>query len=95
MSHQTDEVRADYRVIGRVQGVGFRWWTLQVGRELGLRGTVRNCEDGSVEVRVAGSRTAIDRLCAALRAGSPFSVVTEVREIPEEGDLPRDLAVLR
>ncbi|MCL7969850.1 MAG: acylphosphatase [marine benthic group bacterium] len=93
--HQTSEVRADYRVTGTVQGVGFRWWTLQLGRHLMLRGTVRNCDDGSVEVRVAGSQGAIDRLHAALREGSPYSVVEDVRRIPAVGDLPPDFRVER
>ena len=28
---------------GRVQGVGFRYWTVQVAREFGITGWVRNC----------------------------------------------------
>ncbi len=43
-----------FRVRGRVQGVGFRWWTRRKASDLGLRGTVRNRPDGSVEVHVAG-----------------------------------------
>ena len=43
-------------VTGRVQGVGFRWFTRQTASELGLRGTVRNARDGSVEVVADGTR---------------------------------------
>jgi len=50
-------------VRGRVQGVGFRWWTRARALELGLVGFARNMEDGRVEVCAQGSREAIDRLC--------------------------------
>ena len=41
-------------VEGRVQGVGFRYWTVQVARELGITGWVRNCPDYSVEIFAEG-----------------------------------------
>ena len=44
-----------YLVKGRVQGVGFRWFVQREAAEIGLRGWVRNTEDGHVEIVAAGS----------------------------------------
>jgi len=71
------ETRA-YHVFGRVQRVGFRWWTHRVAEELGLVGDVRNLPDGSVEVRAAGALEALDALERALREGPPSSRVERV-----------------
>lgn len=54
--------RALIFVRGRVQGVGFRWWTRARALELGLVGHARNLVDGRVEVCAQGERAAIDRL---------------------------------
>ncbi|MDU5805169.1 MAG: acylphosphatase [Haemophilus parainfluenzae] len=37
-------------VYGRVQGVGFRYFTWKEAEKIGIKGTVRNCTDGSVEI---------------------------------------------
>jgi len=57
------------RVVGRVQGVGFRWFTYDAALREGLVGVVRNEPDGSVEVIVEGERMALDRFEAAIRRG--------------------------
>lgn len=49
-------------VRGRVQGVGFRWWTRARALELGLVGFARNMDDGRVEICVQGSPEAVGRL---------------------------------
>jgi acylphosphatase len=49
-------------VRGRVQGVGFRWWTRSRALELGLVGWARNLEDGRVEVVAEGPAAACERL---------------------------------
>jgi len=49
-------------VRGRVQGVGFRWWTRARALELGLAGHARNTEDGRVEVVAEGEPAAVLRL---------------------------------
>lgn len=54
-------------VRGRVQGVGFRWWTRARALELGLAGHARNLVDGRVEVVAQGPAEAVARLAALLR----------------------------
>lgn len=58
-----------YRVSGRVQGVGFRWWTQDTATALGVSGSVWNRRDGTVEVCALGSVAALDRLETALAEG--------------------------
>ena len=65
-------------VTGRVQGVGFRWFTQRQAERLGLSGWVRNRRDGSVEAEVIGSSEQIDDLAARLRTGPSSSAVSEV-----------------
>ncbi|MPZ86372.1 MAG: acylphosphatase [Actinophytocola sp.] len=62
-------IRLTAWVHGRVQGVGFRWWTRSRASELGLRGHARNLTDGRVEVVAEGARRQCDRLLELLRSG--------------------------
>jgi len=65
-------------VSGRVQGVGFRFFTRDAARRLGLIGWVMNLAGGGVELEAEGEQSAIDRLIEELRQGPPLSRVTEV-----------------
>jgi acylphosphatase len=77
--------RATVYVRGRVQGVGFRWWTRAQALELGLVGYARNLPDGGVEVVAQGAGDAVDELIGRLqespstrqRPGSVTGVVTQ------------------
>lgn len=51
---------------GHVQGVGFRYSTLQVAKEFEVAGYVRNLADGRVEVQVEGADDEIDAFVTAL-----------------------------
>ncbi len=55
------------KVYGRVHGVGFRATTAAFAHELGLKGTVRNCADGTVEIIAQGGRKEVEELIAKLR----------------------------
>jgi acylphosphatase len=68
-------------VHGRVQGVGFRWWTRVRALELGLVGTARNLPDGRVEVVAEGTRDACATLLDALRSGATPGDVHAVVEL--------------
>jgi len=64
------ETRARFTIRGRVQGVGYRWWTMRVARELGITaGWVTNLPDGGVEVVATGTPDAVAKLEERLAEG--------------------------
>jgi acylphosphatase len=77
---QGGQVRMTAWVHGRVQGVGFRWWTRSRALALGLTGYAANLPDGRVEVVAQGSREACEKLLAALRSGAAPGYVQHVTE---------------
>ena len=80
----SDEVesRKALKIYGRVQGVGFRWYTRRQAHQLGLRGYVRNCYDGTVEVMLAGPVEAVDEMCRWLEVGPPGARVDRTERLP-------------
>lgn len=71
-------VRRRFVITGRVQGVGFRYFTHDAALREGVGGWVRNLPDGSVEVEVEGEVTAVDRVEASLRRGPSSARVDHV-----------------
>lgn len=69
-------VRAAVR--GRVQGVGFRDAVVGRAGKLGVRGWVRNAEDGIVAVHAEGPEPAVEGLVGFLRQGPPTAEVESV-----------------
>jgi acylphosphatase len=68
-----------YLIEGRVQGVGFRYFTRKSARVLGILGYVRNLADGSVEALGEGDTQSLEQWEASLRQGPPGSRVDSVR----------------
>jgi len=79
--------RRSFHVTGRVQGVGFRWFTLQAARRCQVVGWVGNRRDGSVHGEAQGSAEALSDLVEELRRGPGFSRVddVEVQKLPVRG----------
>ena len=71
------------RVVGRVQGVGYRAFVVMNADELGLAGWVRNRRDGSVEAVFQGGEVAIEEMLRLCSAGPPASRVNRVDQIGE------------
>ena len=68
------------RVTGRVQGVGFRWWTRRQATALKLSGWVMNGDDErSVSVVAEGDAAALDELERRLGTGPQAASVESVR----------------
>lgn len=80
MDAHDEPTRLTAWVHGRVQGVGFRWWTRSRALEFGLVGTARNLPDGRVEVVAEGRRSHCEQLLAALRSGQTPGWVDTVVE---------------
>lgn len=84
-----------FLVQGRVQGVGFRWFVQREASELGLRGWVRNTEDGDVELVAAGEAADLSELRASLKRGPRGSRVDRVIEHNLAESEGRDLESFR
>ncbi|MFH1842574.1 MAG: acylphosphatase [bacterium] len=77
-------VRLEIRVRGRVQGVAYRWHTLQQAQRLGVTGTVRNRPDGSVRIVAEGNREALEALLIWARQGPPHALVSDTEVVWSE-----------
>ena len=73
-----DQTLLRLHVRGRVQGVGFRYFTLRAARERGLLGWVRNEPDGSVLCEVHGAADVVERFVDIVQRGPSFAQVEDV-----------------
>lgn len=94
MSDHDKAVRV--RISGKVQGVGFRYWTRDEAVRLGLTGWVRNEEDGAVVAVIAGPDAAVTTMIERFRRGpsgaSVSSVETEATQLEKN---PTDFRITR
>ena len=67
-----------YLISGRVQGVGFRFFTEAAAAREGLHGWVRNLPDGRVEIAAEGEAEALERFERHVRHGPPGARVERV-----------------
>lgn len=68
-----------FKIYGRVQGVGFRFYTKKKANELGLSGYVKNMRDGSVYVEAEGSEEKMDEFSLWIQHGPEWARVDDVQ----------------
>jgi acylphosphatase len=75
-----------FTVRGRVQGVGFRYFATRMADAFDIRGTVRNAEDGSVEIVASGTQENLRSFREQIEIGPRGGRVdrVEVEEFGEE-----------
>jgi acylphosphatase len=73
-----DLARVHIVVTGVVQGVGYRYFAMQLARDYGLVGWVRNREDGAVELEAQGEEIVVQAYVKDLRVGPRNADVTGV-----------------
>ena len=89
MTEKAPEMPERWIVSGRVQGVAYRYFTLEAANRLSLAGWVRNLVDGSVEVVAQGSDEDLAELRRRLADGPTLARVERIEETPAAAvDLP-------
>ncbi len=73
-----DLQRAHVIILGRVQGVGYRWETRARAGSLGVSGWVSNRLDGNVEAEFEGPRERVELLLRWCRRGPSAAYVDEI-----------------
>ncbi len=68
------------KIFGNVQGVGFRYYSMEQARELGLLGWVQNVDDGTVECEIEGEEEALKEFLEWARRGPSWARVEKVEE---------------
>ena len=81
-------------VYGRVQGVGFRYFTWKEAERIGIKGTVRNCVDGSVEIVAEGNDDQPQDFYNWLKFGPRTASVEQVLEDNIENKLYPDFSII-
>lgn len=87
-NEETNQLKIIAKIYGLVQGVGFRYTTIHLAKDLGVNGFVRNESDGSVYVEASGEKEKIEKFITELAKGpSPSADVNKVT-IEYDNSLP-------
>lgn len=77
MEHSAHELFEMHAIVrGNVQGVGFRALTRYYAKDLKLKGTVKNLNDGTVEIYAQGSRRRLEELIEKLKQETSIEEAT-------------------
>lgn len=79
-------MRALIIVQGLVQGVGYRFFAVEMAKQYNIKGYARNLPDGNVEVVAEGDEGMIKDFIKRLKVGPPSARVTGVEIKWDDGD---------
>lgn len=66
-------------VSGKVQGVGYRYFSQMKAVQYGVTGWAKNLSDGSVEILAIGTNDQLEPFIEDLRVGNPFSTIDDMK----------------
>jgi acylphosphatase len=78
MDKSIKEVRVHLLISGRVQGVAFRYYTQDIAQSSGVKGWVRNCWDGKVEIVAEGEEEKVKKLISWCYQGPGTAIVEKI-----------------
>lgn len=76
-----DTISKHLIISGRVQGVGFRYFTYRTAKELNIKGWVKNLQDGTVETVFTGSPESVHNMKDKLKEGPSSARVQNIEEV--------------
>lgn len=82
-------------ISGRVQGVGFRYFTRKNAQKIGVTGFVKNLPDGDVEAVFRGTPEQIQQMENLIENGTPGSKVKKIEELELTGEQFKEFSVRR
>lgn len=82
-------------VTGKVQGVFYRQRTKEIALSIGIKGTVRNLPNGSVQIVATGTKEQVDSLLEWCKQGLPKANVTSVNTVAVSLELFNDFSIDR
>jgi acylphosphatase len=88
-------MRLSFRISGRVQGVGYRWFVKETAAKHGVAGWIRNTLDGAVEGEAQGGVPALDGFLKELKDGHSGAEVkeTETQEMLDSETAEKDFHI--
>jgi len=86
MDRRKDLITRKYILTGRVQGVGFRWFTRHIADKYKIKGYVKNEYDGSVVVVSQGLMDNIESFETELSRGPSYARVQNMSTEPPDND---------
>lgn len=79
VENSNQKIRLHILISGRVQGIGFRFFTRRHALSLGITGYVKNLVNGKVKVVAEGKESDMEEFVNKLKRGPSWAMVTDIK----------------